>query len=84
MIRKKSVQRRRSVLSVYFTASDQQKLLDELGKTDSVERDRQAAFDALENPTSQQTSLAGEDSRKKKMVLRRSVSLQSAGGKTRQ
>lgn len=88
MIRRKSVKRRQSVLSVYFTASDQQKLFDELAKSDSLDQDRQATLDALES-TSNRTSLdkeEAEDSRKKKMILRRSVSLQlpSAGGKTRQ
>lgn len=90
IIRKKSVKRRQSVLSVYFTASDQQKLLDDLAKTDSTtERDRQATLDALENSHSNRvdngnsSSNDNEEERKRKLVLRRSVSLHlpTAGGK---
>jgi hypothetical protein len=85
MIRKKSVRRRQSVLSVYFTASDQQKLFDEIANTDSQEQDIQATLEALES-SSNRTSMEGEDGRQNKMILRRSVSLQlpSAGGKTKQ
>lgn len=74
-IRKKSIKRRQSVLSVYFTANDQQKLMEELAKTDT-ERDRRATLDVLED--------TDNEDRKQKLVLRRSVSLQlpSAGGKT--
>ncbi|KAG2212366.1 hypothetical protein INT47_001727 [Mucor saturninus] len=71
-IRKKSIKRRQSVLSVYFTANDQQKLMEELAKTDT-ERDRRATLDVLED--------TDNEDRKQKLVLRRSVSLQlpSAG-----
>ncbi|KAI8061357.1 hypothetical protein BDF21DRAFT_429364 [Thamnidium elegans] len=62
-IRKKSIKRRQSVLSVYFTANDQQKLLEEL-----AERDNHSDLDVLEE------SDENED-RKRKLVLRRSVSL---------
>lgn len=72
-IRKKSIKRRQSVLSVYFTANDQQKLLEEIAKNDT-ERDRRATLDALED----------NEDRKQNLMLRRSVSLQlpTAGGKT--
>jgi hypothetical protein len=90
IIRKKSVKRRQSVLSVYFTANDQQKLLDELGKTDTTEKERQATLDALENShsngidngSSNNNSNDEDEDRKRKMILRRSVSLHlpTAGG----
>lgn len=69
-IRKKSIKRRQSVLSVYFTANDQQKLLEEL-----AERDSHSDLDVLAE------SDENED-RKRKLVLRRSVSLHlpTAGG----
>ncbi|KAI9246808.1 hypothetical protein EDC94DRAFT_653232 [Helicostylum pulchrum] len=72
-IRKKSIKRRQSVLSVYFTANDQQKLLEEL-----AERDNHSDLDVLEE------SDENED-RKRKLVLRRSVSLHlpTAGGYAR-
>lgn len=63
------------MLSVYFTANDQQKLMEELAKTDT-ERDRRATLDVLED--------TDNEDRKQNLVLRRSVSLQlpTAGGKT--
>lgn len=78
MIRKKSVKRRQSVLSVYFTASDQQKLMEECD-TAEAEKDRQAALSALESKhhTHKESSESSEeeDTKKRKMMLRRSVSL---------
>lgn len=80
--RKKSVKRRQSILSVYFTANDQQqqKFLDDLAKMDT---DRQAALDVLEKSRSYQDNESDEDSHRKKLVMRRSVSLHlpTAGGK---
>ncbi|KAL0142073.1 hypothetical protein V8B55DRAFT_1381524 [Mucor lusitanicus] len=76
MIRKKSVKRRQSVLSVYFTASDQQKLMEECD-TAEAEKDRQAALSALESKPQRASSEPEqeEDTKKRKMMLRRSVSL---------
>jgi hypothetical protein len=82
MIRRKSVKRRQSILSVYFTANDQ-KLLDELA--------RQSTLDALEGGSSNSDNSSkkedvevneeeDENNRKRKMILRRSVSLHSMGG----
>ncbi|CAO3632309.1 unnamed protein product [Mucor hiemalis] len=79
MIRKKSVKRRQSILSVYFTASDQQKYLDDLAKMDT---DRQAAIDALEgskqlgnDDNDSNVSRSSDEESKRKLVMRRSVSL---------
>lgn len=68
-IRKKSIKRRQSILSVYFTANDQQKLLEEI-----AEQDRQLQ-------SSSEESEANEGGNRK-LILRRSVSLQlpTAGG----
>lgn len=87
MIRRKSVKRRQSILSVYFTASDQQKYLDDLAKMDT---DRQAAIDALEGSKQlgnddhdSNVSRSSDEESKRKLVMRRSVSLHlpTAGGK---
>lgn len=90
MIRKKSVKRRQSVLSVYFTASDHQKLMEECD-TAEAEKDRQAALNALESKQSstgqaeETEQQEEEDNKKRKMMLRRSVSLHlpTTGGKLR-
>lgn len=79
MIRKKSVKRRQSVLSVYFTASDHQKLMEECD-TAEAEKDRQAALSMLESKQhtykeSSDSEQEEEDTKKRKMMLRRSVSL---------
>lgn len=88
MIRKKSVKRRQSILSVYFTASDQQKYLDDLAKMDT---DRQAAIDALEgskqlgnDDNDSNVSRSSDEESKRKLVMRRSVSLHlpTAGGES--
>jgi hypothetical protein len=84
IVRKKSVKRRQSVLSVYFTANDHQKLMEECD-TAEAEKDRQAALNALERKDHAQkdTIEEQEDNKKRKMILRRSVSLQlpTTGGK---
>ncbi|GAN07153.1 hypothetical protein MAM1_0150c06646 [Mucor ambiguus] len=81
MIRKKSVKRRQSVLSVYFTASDHQKLMEECD-TAEAEKDRQAALSALESKyhahkqsSESEEEEEEEDTKKRKTMLRRSVSL---------
>ncbi|CEP08316.1 hypothetical protein [Parasitella parasitica] len=80
IVRKKSTKRRQSVLSVYFTASDQQKLMEECD-TAEAEKDRHAALDALESQAHTQKDTKegkdeeAEDTKKRKMILRRSVSL---------
>lgn len=72
------------MLSVYFTANDHQKLMEECD-TAETEKDRQTALNALERNehTQRDTNEEQEDNKKRKMILRRSVSLQlpTTGGK---